>query len=110
MSNRWTIERAMTEKPSGLHPLAGANVANFWKKYLGNRPYIPRARAQRLWAMAITLGRWPLYTSQRLFWGGRIRNQEIKNGPIFIVGHWRSGTTSNNSIADTIIRLRSGIE
>ena len=33
------------------------------------------------------------YLLQQLFFGSKIRKHEIKNPPVFIVGHWRSGTT-----------------
>lgn len=34
-----------------------------------------------------------LATLQKLFWGRKIREAQIELDPIFIVGHWRSGTT-----------------
>ncbi len=34
-----------------------------------------------------------LAVSQRVFWGRKIREARIDPDPIFIVGHWRSGTT-----------------
>ena len=30
---------------------------------------------------------------EKLIYGKRIKKTEIKNGPVFILGHWRSGTT-----------------
>ncbi len=94
MSNRWTIERAVKEKPPGLHPLAGANFTTFWRKYLTNGPYEKRSRHPRLSALIATHVRFPFSTFQRLWWGGEIMNQDIEHGPIFIVGHWRSGGSS----------------
>ena len=34
-----------------------------------------------------------LAAAQKLFWGKKIREARIEPDPIFIVGHWRSGTT-----------------
>lgn len=36
---------------------------------------------------------WALWLVQELIYGRRIARTEIKNHPIFIIGHWRSGTT-----------------
>ncbi len=44
-------------------------------------------------AIVSTLGRWPLYHFESLFWRGAIEKCPMPEDPIFIVGHWRSGTT-----------------
>ena len=44
-------------------------------------------------ALVSLLARTPFYLLERLIYGRRLASQEIENGPIFIVGHWRSGTT-----------------
>jgi len=36
---------------------------------------------------------WVLRTLQTAYHGNAVRQTEIKDGPIFILGHWRSGTT-----------------
>jgi hypothetical protein len=41
----------------------------------------------------INLINWPFRTYERLFINPRFTNQQIANDPIFIIGHWRSGTT-----------------
>jgi omega-hydroxy-beta-dihydromenaquinone-9 sulfotransferase len=35
----------------------------------------------------------PLRLWEKIFWGKRIANTSIQHPPLFIVGHWRSGTT-----------------
>lgn len=35
----------------------------------------------------------PLRLAEQLFYGQRIAQTQIENPPIFIIGHWRSGTT-----------------
>ncbi|MCB2222461.1 MAG: sulfotransferase [Bacteroidetes bacterium] len=41
----------------------------------------------------INLINWPFRTYERLIINPRFKNQMIENEPIFIIGHWRSGTT-----------------
>lgn len=41
----------------------------------------------------INLINWPFRTYERLFINPRIKNLKIANPPVFIIGHWRSGTT-----------------
>ncbi|MEM9187488.1 MAG: sulfotransferase [Planctomycetota bacterium] len=50
------------------------------------------------WAMALIYAQMAPWNSglhriQQLALGGKIRRAEIKRPPIFIIGHWRSGTT-----------------
>ncbi len=50
------------------------------------------------WSMAILLVPFALYNSamhriQQLFYGRKIANTNIEKPPVFIIGHWRSGTT-----------------
>lgn len=35
----------------------------------------------------------PLWLLQTIFWGRRIARTPVKDDPIFVIGHWRSGTT-----------------
>lgn len=98
MSKRWTIARALEEKPPLLHPLSGANFTTFWSKVAGNGPFDARSRVPRLLAAAAVMARFPFYRFQEAQWGGVIADQKIEHGPIFIVGHWRSGTTHLHNI------------
>ena len=50
------------------------------------------------WAMALIYAQMAPWNSllarlQQLFYGKKIRETRIKHPPIFIIGHWRSGTT-----------------
>ncbi len=98
MSNRWDINRALEEKPPLLHPLAGANCTTFFSKFFGNRPYENRSRLPRLVAAAAVLARFPFYKFEQLKYDATVRAQELPVGPIFVVGHWRSGTTHLHNI------------
>ena len=66
-----------------------------WLRLLSNNRY--RISPSR-WPMAfaITLfaiGNTTLAAVCRLVWGRRIKETELAGPPIFIIGHWRSGTT-----------------
>lgn len=44
---------------------------------------------------------------QRLFWGGRVARSTLHGPPVFIIGHWRSGTTMLHELLVTDDRLSS---
>ncbi|MEM8953668.1 MAG: sulfotransferase [Verrucomicrobiota bacterium] len=92
------MERAFTERPSPLHPLAGANFQNFFNKYFSNRPYEARSLIPRSVAIGVNLARFPFYKYQSLKYDRKVLSANIEQGPIFIVGHWRSGTTHLHNI------------
>src|SRR5580700_8727724 len=75
----------------------------FWDGMIatGWFPMLVRNRfriSPRRWAMTVlislfsllNLGLWLL---QSLFWGRRIARTQLQGDPIFVIGHWRSGTT-----------------
>jgi omega-hydroxy-beta-dihydromenaquinone-9 sulfotransferase len=54
--------------------------------------------APRRWAMAILISffsllNYGLWLLQMLVWGRRIARTSLEGDPIFVIGHWRSGTT-----------------
>lgn len=70
------------------------NFADFIRLLAAHRFRIHPARAP----MAGLVAGFSLYNSamslgQRLLYGRRIREVELEHPPIFIIGHWRSGTT-----------------
>lgn len=90
-------------KPLQLHgnvfdikyePLAGANVTNLLRLYAQNKflvsiRYMPRM----LYATALSNIIAPFRLKEKLRFNKSIQQTEIKHPPLFIVGHWRSGTT-----------------
>lgn len=98
MPNRWNMERAVKERPPTLHPLAGASLGNYLSKVGRNGPYDSRSRIPRVVATAANLLRFPLSRMQALLHDKEIFSREIQVGPIFVVGHWRSGTTHLHNI------------
>ena len=54
-------------------------------------PYRPRPQALYISATALALA--PAAAAESLIYRKRIRETKIEKDPIFILGHWRSGTT-----------------
>ncbi len=74
--------------------LAGENLLNFLHLLVQNRfrisfPYIPRLLYSLL--MGCIVG--PFRVLERLRFDARIWETEVRHPPLFILGHWRSGTT-----------------
>ncbi len=80
------------------HPVACGSFRS-WLKLLWNskgidRKYIPRA----LFVSLSTLATSPLKLYEGVRYGRTIKNTVIHPSPIFIVGHWRTGTTHLHSL------------
>lgn len=76
-----------------MHPLSGSNLATFAKVLWTSGGVAPRRLPETALAFAATLGRWPLYSLEKLYVAWKLRRWQPGPPPIFIVGHWRSGTT-----------------
>ena len=76
-----------------LHPLGGSNLATLLGVLREYAPFDRASLAVRLMAIAAVLLRFPFYRAERIFHGRRIRDLELVADPIFVIGHWRSGTT-----------------
>ncbi len=82
-----------TRPSNAEHPVALGSFRS-WMQLLRrsraiDRPFLPRA----LFVSLTTLGTSPLRLLERIRYGRRIRRTPLHPSPIFIVGHWRSGTT-----------------
>ena len=83
-----------TDKPWFLRIWDGITATGWFPLLVRNRFQV----SPRRWAMALliaiisimNLGLWLLQT---LFWGRRIARTQLQGDPIFVIGHWRSGTT-----------------
>lgn len=76
-----------------MHPLSGSDPATLWRLLRDNRPF-DRAHLPALLAVAaVVLGRAPFTLLERATAGARLRRAPPPVPPVFIVGHWRSGTT-----------------
>jgi hypothetical protein len=75
-------------------PLAGASVTNLLRLYAQNKflisiRYMPRA----LYATALSNIIAPFRIKENIKFNKKIKQTEMKHPPLFIIGHWRSGTT-----------------
>lgn len=89
---------AWYQSPSILHPLAGANVSTLLRDTLANGPYAWRSLLPRLVAGLCVTARVPISLKERMLHERRILEHELAGPPVFIIGHWRSGTTHLHNI------------
>lgn len=73
------------------HPLSGANLGTL-ATVVGRSGLPSRVGAGALIALA-ALARWPFSAAERLLIENRLPAPEAMPAPVFILGHWRSGTT-----------------
>lgn len=73
------------------HPLSGADVATLRRVMREAGPGIDRTRASAIWASV--LGRLPMTLFERWRAESVIPSRADLPPPVFILGHWRSGTT-----------------
>lgn len=76
-----------------MHPLSGADLRTLNRVFHDAGPVAPwaSAKAQSIWASA--LGRQPFSLAEKLWLSGRMPTMDAMPPPVFILGHWRSGTT-----------------
>lgn len=80
------------ETEAGLaHPLSGANIATLASVFGRSGAPEKWGEAAAIWGAA--LGRWPASTVERIALMGRLPAVAEMDPPVFILGHWRSGTT-----------------
>lgn len=75
-----------------ISTISGGSVPNILKIFRGNkieRGYIPRA----LTSLAFSAMAEPFRLMEHLRFNGAVRDFKIQEPPVFILGHWRSGTT-----------------
>lgn len=93
MSTPWTYENASETPGPILHPLAGTNVSTLKALLSKYGPFNVRSRKQRAVAIAAVMGRFAAYHYENFRWGERIKRSTPQEPPVFVIGHWRSGTT-----------------
>jgi len=75
------------------NPLAGGSFLNWVRLWRDNAPLGCRYAPRAAYVTAMTLLWAPLRLLQRALYGGRVRRTVIRQDPVFILGHYRSGTT-----------------
>ena len=85
---------AQNQKKSYAKIWLGSNLSAWLRMLAHNRFDIGVRRLPRIAGMTfvILLGNLS-HGLQTLIWSRRIRETEIEQAPLFIIGHWRSGTT-----------------
>ena len=81
------------KKPGILLPPAVGYSFNILKNLCKNNSISLRYYPRLIIITLINLINLPFRTYERLFINPRFKNVKIDNHPIFIIGHWRSGTT-----------------
>lgn len=75
------------------HPLCGSNLSTLVRALRENDGVERGSLPQAAIALGATLARWPFTTLERILVSARLRRTGPMPAPIFILGHWRSGTT-----------------
>ncbi len=73
------------------HPLSGANPATL--SAVLQRAGLPSKALSGLGIGLSVMGRWPISTAERVIMEDRLPKTTDLPPPVFILGHWRSGTT-----------------
>ena len=73
------------------HPLSGANIGTLAK--VTGRSGLPGKAGEGAMIALAALGRWPFSAAEKLVMESRLPTIDAMPPPVFILGHWRSGTT-----------------
>ncbi len=74
------------------HPLFGSSIQNLWQLLWRNGGVSWKSSAQLSIAIGSALARLPLSLLEQITYSGKLKHVQMEP-PIFIIGHWRSGTT-----------------
>ncbi len=75
-----------------ISPLAGTTLTNYIRILYGN-PIHPRHWLKTILTFIIIIIATPFHWYERLIFDRKVKAYTFKEPPIFILGHWRSGTT-----------------
>jgi len=75
------------------NPLAGGSFRNWIRLARANGPIEAGYRMRAVYVTFMTLLWAPLRLVQRLVFNGRVERTTIRDDPLFVLGHYRSGTT-----------------
>ncbi len=81
-----------------LHPLAGSNLATYFELLREHRAFSGPSLLPQAVALLAIIARFSFYQAENLLYKSRIEKTPLDKDPIFILGHWRSGTTHLHNI------------
>ena len=89
-----TVRAASRPKRQGHFCIWHGATASIWARLLATRPPMHLRSLPRIASVSAlsVMNSWNDLVEAAIF-GGRIARQKIEHPPIFILGHWRSGTT-----------------
>ncbi len=76
-----------------MHPLSGSDIATFCRVLNQSNGVPVKKWPEIALIFGSILGRLPFTTLERLRFDNLIQRQQLDPPPIFVLGHWRSGTT-----------------
>ena len=76
-----------------LHPLAGSNLMTYRELLREHRAFEGPALLPQAIGLLAIMARFSFYQFEHLLYRSRIAATVLEKDPIFILGHWRSGTT-----------------
>jgi len=80
------------------HPLFGASLGTLVRLVFRYGPVSLRHLPALGVALASATARWPFGLAEKMLTGGASSTLPSPRGPLFIIGHWRSGTTHLGNI------------
>lgn len=88
-----------------LHPLAGARLRVFLRQALFTGGFDRRTRLQRAVAWGAQAARLLPTAVETVRYRAAIRRQPLEKPPVFLIGHWRSGTTHLHNLMSRDLRF-----
>lgn len=77
-----------------FEPLAGSTFSNFIKLLIQNRFNVDWVGIPRLlYSFLMCLVQSPINTIEKRYYNKNIEDMQIEKPPVFIIGHWRTGST-----------------
>ncbi len=76
-----------------MHPLAGADLGTLWTIFSRSGGVSPGRALETAGILGAAVARWPFSTAEWVALESQLPQLEEMPPPIFILGHWRSGTT-----------------
>ena len=89
---------ANSQKKGFLLPPAVGYSLNVLIYLFGNHKISLKFLIRAILTVLINIINWPFRSYEKIFINKKYSRAEIKNAPVFIIGHWRSGTTHLHNI------------